>query len=156
MQTTGQFDIVIQMPDSTQAKPSSGTPAQPMQENEPVQEDPVRGDGGGKSQTVASVAAHIALNAGKQAAMAAISNIGLATGNSALQQRVQSAVSTITKGVGYATAIVSGNWAVAVGMLASDAIGFVSEMYQEDKNRQIANYSAEQYARKLGYTNGRR
>jgi hypothetical protein len=156
MQTTGQFDIVIQMPDSTQAKPNAGTPAQPMQENEPVQEDPVRGDGGGKSQTAATVAMHTALNAGKQAAMAAISNIGLATGNSALQQRVQSAVSTITKGVGYATAIVSGNWAIAVGMLASDAIGFVSEMYQEDKNRQIANYSAEQYARKLGYTNGRR
>jgi hypothetical protein len=157
MQTTGQFDIVIQMPESTQAKPNAGTPAQPMQENEPVQEDPVRGEGGGKNgQAMAAAAAHIALNAGKQAAMAAISNIGLATGNSALQQRVQSAVSTITKGVGYTTAIASGNWAMAVGMLASDAIGFVSEMYQEDKNRQIANYSAEQYARKLGYTNGRK
>lgn len=156
MQTTGQFDIVIQMPASTETKAASGTPAQPMQENQPVQEDPVRGDGGNNGQAIAAAAAHIALNAGKQAAMAAISNIGLATGNSALQQRVQSAVSTITKGVGYATAIVSGNWAVAVGMLASDAIGFVSEMYQEDKNRQIANYSAEQYARKLGYTNGRR
>lgn len=155
MQTTGQFDIVIQMPDSTQAKPSSGTPAQPMQENQPVQEDPVRGDGNKKS-TAATVAIHTALNAGKQAGMAAISNIGLATGNNLLQQRVQSTVAVGTKLIGYGTAIVSGNWAAAVAMLASDAIGFVSEMYQADKNREIENYAAEQYARKLGYTNGRR
>lgn len=158
MQTTGQFDIVIQMPASTETKAASGTPAQPMQENQPVQEDPVRGDnsGGKNGQAMATAAVHLALNTGKQAAMAAISNIGLATGNSALQQRVQKSVATITKAVGYGTAIATGNWAMAATMLASDAIGFVSEMYQEDKNRQIANYSAEQYARKLGYTNGRR
>lgn len=156
MQTTGQFDIVIQMPDSTQAKPNAGTPAQPMQENEPVQEDPVRGEGGGKSQTVAAVAAGVALNAGKQAAAAAISNIGLATGNTFAQRRIEKVVSTVSKGIGYGVAIATGNWATAAAMLASDAIGFVSEMYQADKNRQIENYATEQYARKLGYTNGRR
>lgn len=152
MQTTGQFDIVIQMPDSTQAKPNSGTPAQPMQENEPVQEDPVRGESGGKSKTVSSVAAGVALNAGKQAAVAAISNIGLATGNTFAQRRIEKVVSTVSKGI----AIATGNWATAAAMLASDAIGFVSEMYQANKNREIENYATEQYARKLGYTNGRR
>lgn len=156
MQTTGQFDIVIQMPDSTQAKPNAGTPAQPMQENEPVQEDPVRGEGGGKNQTVAAVAAGVALNAGKQAVSAAISNIGLATGNTLAQRRIEKGIATASKVVGYGVAIATGNYAAAAAMLASDAIGFVSEMYQEDKNRQIANYTAEQYAIKLGYTNARR
>lgn len=156
MQTTGQFDIVIQMPDSTQAKPNAGTPAQPMQENEPVQEDPVRGEGGGKSQTVAAVAAGVALNAGKQAAAAAISNIGLATGNTFTQRRIEKAVSTVSKVVGYGVALATQNYAAAAAMLANDAIQFATELYQADKNRQIENYAAEQYARKLGYTNGRR
>ena len=157
MQTTGQFDIVIQMPASTETKAASGTPAQPMQENQPVQEDPVRGDSGGKNgQAMATAAVHVAMNAGKQAAMAAISNIGLATGNSATQRRIENAVSTVSKVVGYATAIATKNYAAAISMALSDTIGFVSEMYQEDKNRQIENYSAAQYARKLGYTNGRR
>ena len=158
MQTTGQFDIVIQMPASTETKAASGTPAQPMQENQPVQEDPVRGDnGGGKNSSAAATAAvHVALNAGKQAAMAAISNIGLATGNSVTQMRIENTISAVSKVAGFATAIATKNYAAAISMVLSDTIGFVSEMYQEDKNKQIENYSAAQYARKLGYTNGRR
>ena len=159
MQTTGTFDIVIQMPDSTGGQNTAGTPAQPMQENEPVQGDPVRGDSGkgsGSKNGIATAVLHMSMNAGKQAMNAAISNIGLATGNNYMQKRVERGVTLATKAIGYGAAVLSGNPVFVVGMLASDAISIASENYQIQKEREIADYQASQYARKLGYTNARR
>lgn len=158
MQTSGTFDIVIQMPSDTEGTANAGTPAQPMQDGKPVQEDPVRGDknkkdGGG---VTAAALTHVAMNAGKQAMNAAISNIGLATGNNYMQKRVERGVTLATKAIGYGAAVLSGNPVLVVGMLASDAISIASENYQIQKEREIADYQASQYARKLGYTNARR
>ncbi len=155
MKTSGTFDIVIQMSESTGSKNTAGTPAQPMQEGEPIKEDPVRGGDGG-SMITATALTHLAVDAGKQAVGVAISNIGLATGNNYMQKRVERGVQIATKAVGYVAAIASQNYIAAVGMLVGDAIQIASENYQIQKNREIADYQAMQYARKMGYTNARR
>ena len=159
MQTTGNFDIIIQMPASTEGQPNSGTPAQPTQTADPVQNDPARGDkkqDGGGSATIAAVAANLAINAGKQALNSAVSNIGLATGNSYKQQQVQQMLSGITTVATVGGMLVSGNYAGAAAVAISTAISFASETYQMNKQREIDNYTAAQYAIKIGYTNGRK
>ena len=159
MQTSGTFDIVIQMPSDTASTAKAGTPAQPMQDGQPVQEDPVRGDkdkkdGGGSAAAVALT--HVAINAGKQAVSAAIGNIGLATGNNYMQKKVERGTAIATKVVAYGTALATGNIVAGVAMLASDAISYANESFRINKEREIADYQASQYARKLGYTNARR
>jgi hypothetical protein len=157
MQTTGTFDIVIQMPESTGSQNSAGTPAQPMQENEPVKKDPVRGgDGSGGGSGATSALIHLGMDAGKQTISAAISNIGLATGNYYMQKKVERGVTIAAKAVGYVGAIAAQQYWLVAGMLVSDAISIATENYQIQKEREIADYQASQYARKIGYTNARR
>jgi hypothetical protein len=158
METSGTFDIVIQMPSSTESTAQAGTPAQPLQENEPVSQDPVRnsGDGGGKSSTVAAVAAGIALDAGKQVVSAAISNIGLATGNTYKQAQVEHAIAVGSKIVGVGVAIATQNYAAAIAMVVNETIQFATESWRMNKEREIADYQTAQYARKIGYTNARK
>lgn len=156
MQTSGTFDIVIQMPSDTASTANAGTPAQPMQDNTPVQANPVSGDSKNGRGVTAAALTHVAMNAGKQAMNAAISNIGLATGNNYMQKRVERGVTLATKAIGYGAAVLSGNPVLVVGMLASDAISIATEGYQIQKEREIADYQASQYARKIGYTNARR
>lgn len=163
MVTSGTFDIVIQMPSETGGQNESASPAQPMQEAGPVQEDPVRGGGGkgggdksGKGGAAAAVGVNLAINAGKQIVSAAVSQIGLTTGNSYKQQQVENSIAIATKVIAYAGAIATQNYIAAVGMLVSDTINVVSTNRQIQKEREIADYQAERYAVKLGYTNARR
>lgn len=159
MQTSGTFDIVIQMPSDTEGTANAGTPAQPMQDGKPVQEDPVRGDknkkdGGGGATAVALT--HVAMNAGKQAVNAAIGNIGLASGNYYMQKKVERGTAIATKAIAYGAALATGNVIAGVAMLAGDAINYANESFRMNKEREIADYQSAQYARKLGYTNARR
>lgn len=155
MQTSGTFNILIQMPSSGGGN-KTPTPANPAQVNTPISPDPVRGSEDKSSNTVAiSAVTNVAINMAKQAANAAISNIGLATGDSYMQARVQKVTSEVTDAASFIGALVTGNYIGAAVMLGSKAISIGSEAYRIEKEREIANYKAEQYARKLGYVNAR-
>ena len=156
MQTSGQYDIIIQMPSDTGDETVGGTPAQPREEAKPVQKDPVRGGGSGGGSVTSAAVMHLALNVGKQAVSTAIGNIGLATGNSFKQRRAQTSLTLGAKAIGYGAAIFTGNFIALAAMAAGDAINIASENYRINKEREIANYQAEQYARRIGYTNARK
>ena len=151
--TTGQFDIVIQMPEETGKAPAA-TSTQPMQEAEPALENPVQG----KKENAATTAAltHMLMSSGRQALNAVASNIGLAMGNQRKQERVQKSIQGITTTVTVAGMLLTGNWIGALAVGVSAGISSASEAYQQNKQREIDNYVAAQYARKLGYTNARR
>ena len=151
--TTGEFDIVIKMPEET-GKAQTPNPAQPQQENTPTTEDPARGDKA--SNAILAGVVTVAINAGKQALNAAVSNIGLATGNSYKQEQVQRTISGVTGMLALGGMLMTGNYLGAIATAASYAISFASENYQINKQREIENYAAAQYARKIGYTNGRK
>ena len=151
--TTGEFNILIEMPSETEQN-NTPDPSQPKQENAPISKNPASG---GKDNSVKTAAiANVVISTGKQALNAAVSNIGLATGNSYKQQQVQKTLSVAGSAIAFAGMLATGNYLAAVAMAASSAISYASENYQIEKNREITNYVSAQNARKLGYTNARR
>jgi hypothetical protein len=99
---------------------------------------------------------NIAKNLGMQAVNSSISTIGLASGNYYAQSQAQKAVSSATSLASYAAMAMSGNWLMLGVSLASSAISSSTELYAQNKEREISNYSAEQYAKRIGYTRDRR
>ena len=79
---------------------------------------------------------------------AAVSNIGLATGNMYAQQRAEAALSAVSTVTGLAVA--------AVNPVTGMAISAGSQIYKEYKQREYDNYVAAQNARRAGFTENRR
>lgn len=150
--TTGSMEIIIQMPEetgeSTSEVPSPASPQNIENENEnpSVPDD--------KSQMGLSMAVHGAMNIASQGVNAVVSNIGLATGNYYAQQKAQNAISGIQSIAGLAMSFT--NPYTAVMAVAGLAISTGVEIYQQKKEREIANYQSEQYAKRIGYTRDRR
>ena len=149
--TSGAVEIVIQMPTDSGKQTGTESPASP-QAFENTAETPEKGDN--NSQVKLSLALNTAKNIGMQGLNAAVSNIGLATGNYYAQQQTQRAISGAQSLVGLAMSFT--NPYTAIAAVAGLAISAGSEMYQQNKQREIANYEAEQYAKRLGYTRDRR
>lgn len=151
--TQGEMKIVIEMPSETGGGADTPTP-------DPASPAPVENtsknktDGDKNAQAKLAIALNVAKNIGMQGVNAAISNIGLATGNYYQQQKAERAVSGIQSAVGFAMAMT--NPVTAVMAIAGTIINGASESYQQRREIEIANYEAEQYTRRLGYTRGRK
>ena len=154
--TQGTMNIVIQMPGETGGSNTAGgnspNPADPQQEgglsaNTDQAEDKT-------NQTKLATAIQAAKTIGTQALNAAVSNIGLATGNMYAQQRAEAALSAVSTVTGLAVAAVNPvTFGVAV---AGMAIRAGSQIYKEYKQREYDNYVAAQNARRAGFTENRR
>lgn len=150
--TSGEYNIVIDMPEET-GQNDVPDPSAPQQENAPPT-DPARGE---KTQSaVMAGVVQVVTSAGKQALSSAVSNIGLATGNEQLQKNVQTIIAGATSAVTFVGMLATQNYVAAAITAVSTAISTVTEVWQYEKQREIANVEAGQYARKLGYTNARR
>lgn len=152
--TTGELSIVIEMPEHVGGELPSATnsPAAPQDESKPST-NPV--SGGKNGQVKLALAVSTAKNIAMQGINAAVSNIGLATGNTYQQAKIerglQAGQSILSLGVAFYSNPIMG--AVA---LAGMGIQAAAETYKQNKEREIANYQAEQYAKRIGYTVDRR
>lgn len=151
--TQGETRIIIEFSGEQGANqgeilPSPASPA-PV---ENTSKNPVEGDR--NSQVKLSMALTTAKNIGVQGLNAAVSNIGLATGNYYAQQKAERVISGAQSMVGLAMAFTN-PW-TAIAAVAGLGIQAASEIYQQKKEREIANYQAEQYAKRLGYTKERK
>lgn len=154
--TQGTMNIVIQMPGETGGSNTAGgnspNPADPQQEGG-LSANPVQAEDKNK-QTKLATAIQAAKTIGTQALNAAVSNIGLATGNMYAQQRAEAALSAVSTVTGLAVAAVNPvTFGVAV---AGMAISAGSQIYKEYKQREYDNYVAAQNARRAGFTENRR
>ena len=154
--TQGTMNIVIQMPGETGGSNTAGgnspNPADPQQEGG-LSANPVQAEDKNK-QTNLATAIQAAKTKGTQALNAAVSNIGLATGNMYAQQRAEAALSAVSTVTGLAVAAVNPvTFGVAV---AGMAISAGSQIYKEYKQREYDNYVAAQNARRAGFTENRR
>lgn len=151
--TTGELSVVIQMPENSGGElptdaPSPSTP----QDESNKSKDPVNGDK--NSQFKLSMAVSTAKNIAMQGVNAAVSNIGLATGNYYQQTKVENVIQAGQTIVGLAVSF--SNVYTAIAAVAGLGISAASQIYKQKKEREIENYQAEQYAKRLGYTVGRR
>lgn len=150
--TSGKMEIVIQMPSET-GKSTNDTPS-------PASPQSIENDNGNPTnpkdndQFKLSMAVQAAKNIGMQALKAGIGNIGLATGNYYEQQKAERTVNATQSII--ALAMSFNNPVTGMVALAGMAISAGSEYYQQTKEREIANYEAEQMAKRLGYTRDRR
>ena len=150
--TSGSMEIIIQMPGETgESTTETPSPASP-QTIENKSKNPSNADD--KSQVKLLMALDTAKNIGMQGLNAAVGNIGLATGNYYAQQRTQNVISGAQSMVGLAMSFT--NPFTAVAAIAGLAISTGAEIYQQNREREIANYQAEQYAKRLGYTKDRK
>lgn len=150
--TSGKMEIVIQMPSET-GKNTNDTPSpaspQSIENGNGNPTNPKDND-----QFKLSMAVQAAKNLGMQALKTGIGNIGLATGNYYEQQKAERTVNATQSII--ALAMSFNNPVTGMVALASMAISAGSEYYQQTKEREIANYEAEQMAKRLGYTRDRR
>lgn len=156
--TTGRFDILIQMPEETGGSKGDTVAGGAASPNNPQQEgklstNPVEPESK-NAQAKLAIAAQASKSVGTQALNAAVSNIGLATGNYYAQERAQTAISAVNTMAGLAMAAAN---PVTLGVaLAGMAISAGSQIYQREKQREYDNYVAEQNARRLGFTEARK
>jgi hypothetical protein len=157
MSVTTGVEIIIQMPSESGGgngntiNGGTPSPANVQQEGKP-QENPVNGDK--NSQAKLATAVQVAKNVGGQALNAAVSNIGLATGNYYKQQEVQQGLQAVNTVAGL---VMAASNPITFGVaLAGLAISAGSEMYQQRKQMQNENYVAAQNARRLGFTEARK
>lgn len=156
--TTGTVSIVIQMPGDAggNANGTGGTPENPSFLNPNVDKkvtNPLQGND--KSKAVTALIAQQVVSVGRQGLSAAISNIGLSTGNYYLQHKVERNINALSQAGTLGLAFMT-NPVLGASMLAGMAVSSASETYKQNKEREIANYESAQYARRLGYTVGRR
>jgi hypothetical protein len=151
--TSGELAIVIEMPETAggDLPKQAPSPASPQDEGQATT-NPVEGNKNG--QVKLAMALSTAKNIGMQGLNAAVSNIGLATGNYQAQRGVEKAMQTGTSLLGLAASFT--NPFTAVAAVAGLAIQTGSEIYKQNKEREFANYEAEQYAKRLGFTVDRR
>lgn len=151
--TNGKMEIIIEMPSETgKINNENPSPASP-QRLEDTSGNPTKGES--SKMAVLSVALEHTKTIGMQAINSSVSNIGIATGNYYAQQKAERALNGIMQFAGIAmTAMV--NPVLAGVNLACMAISTGAETYRQNKEREIANYQAEQYAKRLGYTRDRK
>lgn len=134
--------------------------------NEPSATNPQHEGGGGvannpkngtaKGSITMAAAVNSAMTVGKQAVTSGISVIGIATGDYYAQARAQQTAQAITSVATLGVTFASGNPLLITTAIAGMAISTVTELYQQKREREIANYEAEQYAKRIGYTVGRK
>lgn len=151
--TTGELNIVIQMPETSggELPEEAPSPSSPAKEGN-TSKDPVKGDKKGQLQLAAAVG--VAKNLAMQGLNAAVSNIGLATGNYYAQAKVETAMQAGSTIIGLAASF--SNVYTAIAAVGGLAIQTGAQVYQDLKGQRYANYDAQQYAKRLGYTVGRR
>lgn len=151
--TTGELAIVIQMPETEggELPKEAPSPASPQDEAKPST-NPVDGNKNGQAKLAMALSA--AKNIGMQGLNAAVSNIGLATGNYQAQRGVEKAIQAGSTIVGMAASFT--NIYTAIAAVAGMAIQKGSEIYKVQREREIANYEASAYAKRIGYTVDRR
>lgn len=155
--TSGELRIIIQMPgegggeDTANGEAASAT--NPQHENGA---SPNPKNGKNKNAITMQAATQAAIQVGKQAINASISTIGLSSGNMYAQARAQQTAQAITSVATLGVTFASGNPLLITTALAGMAISTVTELYTQRREREIANYEAEQYAKRIGYTVGRR
>lgn len=151
--TSGEMAIVIQMPESAggELPKEAPSPGAPQDASNPTK-NPKDGtkDNGAKLAMALSAAKTI----GMQGLNAAVSNIGLATGNYYKQAKIERAIQAGSTMVGLAASFT--NIYTAAIALAGLGIQTASESYKQSKELEIANYQSEQYAKRIGYTVDRR
>lgn len=150
--TQGETKIIIEMPGGGDGDGGGGnTPVNPQ----PIDnQSPDPNKTSTTKQTWVSLAANTAKNLGMQAINASVSNIGLSTGNYYKQQQTQRTIQSMQTMAGLAMSFA--NPFTALVSFAGMAISAGSEIYQQKKERDIANYQSEQYAKRLGYTKARK
>lgn len=151
--TTGEQVIVIQMPETEggDLPKEAPSPATPQDEAKPSK-NPV--DGGKNEQVKLALALSTAKNIGMQGLNAAVSNMGLATGNYQGQRKVENAIKAGSTIVGMAASFT--NIYTAIAAVAGLGIQAASEAYKQQAEREIANYEANAYAKRIGFTVDRR
>lgn len=156
--TQGTMTIFIQMPENAGGEMGNTvgnetpSPANPKQEgnNSP---NPVKG--GKDIQGKLALGISLAKGAATQAVNSYVSQIGLMTGDYYKQQQTERGIATVAKVAGYGIALATGNYAAVLLMGISDVTAAVSEERKQKREREIANYQTEQYAKRLGYSKQR-
>lgn len=151
--TTGTLSFIIQMPETAGGEAGGGTgePGSPRQESN-QSGNPVGGDK--NNQVKLATAVQAVKSVGMQAVNAVVSNIGLATGNYYAQRKVERAMQGAGQMV--ALAVSAANPVTFAVTLASMGVSSIAETWQQNKEREIENYQAAQYAKRLGYSRSRR
>lgn len=151
--TTGELAIVIQMPETEggELPKEAPSPASPQDEGQATT-NPV--DGNKNGQAKLAMALSTAKTIGMQGLNAAVSNIGLATGDYQAQRNAEKAIQAGSTIVGMAASFT--NIYTAIAAVAGMAIQKGSEIYKAQREREIANYEASAYAKRIGYTVDRR
>lgn len=125
----------------------SGNPSSPANVGQPNAGNPAQSE----NKTVAiSAGVNVAMSLGKQAVDAAVSNIGLATGNNYAQERAQSIISGIGTAAGLITSF--SNPYTAVASVGALIISSVSQVYGREKQRMWDNRRAAQNAVIYGFS----
>ena len=151
--TSGETSIVIQMPESAggELPKEAPSPGSPKDASNPTKNPK---DGTKDNGAKLAMALSAAKNIGMQGLNAAVSNIGLATGNYYKQAKIERAISAGQSMVGLAASF-SNPYTAAIA-IAGLAIQEGAEVYKQNKELEIANYNREQYAKRIGYTVDRR
>ena len=150
---TGTLSFIIQMPETAGGETGGGTgePGAPRQEHN-TSGDPVSGDKYKNAKL--SMAIQAVKSVGSQTVNTMVSNIGLATGNYYAQRKVERTMQGAGQLVSLAFAAT--NPVTLAVTIASMAISAGAETWQQNKEREIENYQAAQYAKRLGYSKNRR
>ncbi len=152
--TSGELRIIIEMSGEGGKQTANGNA--PSETNPETKKGVEKNPKDGSADKWGAMAMHTVINVGQQAVNTGVSTIGLATGNYYAQAKAQQAMQGLSSAAGFATTLASGNVFAIATVLAGTAISTVSELYTQKREREIANYEAEQYAKRLGFTVGRR
>lgn len=152
--TTGTLSFIIQMPETAGGETGggdSGNPGAPRQESN-QSGNPVSGDK--NNQVKLATAIQVVKSVGSQAINTAVSTIGLSTGNYYAQRKAERTMQAAGQLV--PLAVSASNPVTLAVTIASMAISANAETWKQNKEREIENYQAAQYAKRLGYSKERR
>ena len=155
--TSGEMRIIIEFSnesgDKNTANGKAASATNPQHENGA---SPNPKNGKNKNAITMQAATQAAIQVGRQAINAGISTIGLSTGNMYAQVKAQQTMQAISSGSTLGVTLASGNPLLIGTTIAGMAISAVLEAYAEKREREIANYEAAQYAKRLGFSVGRK
>jgi hypothetical protein len=126
-------------------------PSSPKQEIN-TSTNPVKGDNNGQVKMAMAISS--AKSLATQGINAAVSTIGLSTGNYYAQRQAERVISGTQTLVGLAMA--ASNPVTLAVSIAGMAISKGAELWAQNKERELSNFEASQNAVRLGYSNGRR
>lgn len=157
--TQGTATIVIQMPENAGGETGNTvgnetpSPSNPKQEGNNTA-NPVKG--GKDIQGKIALGISLAKGAATQAVNSYVSQIGLTTGNYYEQQKTERTISAVQTLGAVTVAAATGNYLALATMAVSAGISSYFEEKKQNREREIANYQAEQYAKRIGYSVGRK